>query len=133
MIIWNDKKFHNVLLRLNLLLLLFSHSVVSNSLWPHGLQHTRPPCPSLSPGACFNSCPLSRWCHLIIASSVIPLSSYLQSFAALGAFIMSQLFSSGGQSIGASASVLPMNRIDGKHIHLLLAFRRIYVECWTYP
>ena len=92
-----------------LLLLLFSCLVMSNSLKPHGL-HTRLPCPS-SPEGCSNSCPLSWWCHLPISSSVIPLSSCLQSFPASGFFLMSQLFSSGGQSIRASvsASVLPMN------------------------
>ena len=90
---------------------LFSFSGVSNSLWPHGLQHTRPPCPSPSPGACSNSCPLSQWCHPTILSSVIPFSSCLQSLPASGSFPMSQLFISGGQSIGASASasVLLMN------------------------
>ena len=93
------------------LLLLFSCLVLSDSLWPHELQHASLPCPSLSPRACSNSWPLSRWCHPTIASSVIPFSSCLQSFPASGSFPMSQLFSSGGQSIGASvsASVLPMN------------------------
>ena len=88
-----------------------SYSVVSNSLQPHGLQHARLPCPSPTPGACSNSCPLSQWYHPTISSSVIPLSSYLQSFPASGSFQMSQFFSWGGQSIGAStsASVLPMN------------------------
>ena len=90
----------------------FSHSVVSNSLWPHGLQHARPPCPSPTPGACSNSCPLSRWCHPTISSSVVPFSSRLQSFPASGSFQMNQLFTSGGQSIGvlASASVLPQRQ-----------------------
>ena len=92
-----------------ILFLLFSCSVVSNSLWPHGLQHARLPCPSPTPGVCSNSCPLSQWCHPTISSSVIPLSSYPQSFPASGSFPMSWLFASGGQSIGASASVLPMN------------------------
>ena len=84
---------------------------MSDSLRPHGLQHTRLPCPSLSPGACSNSCPLSRWCHPTILSSVVPFSSCVQSFPASGSFLMSQLFPSGGQRIGASAweSVLPMN------------------------
>ena len=78
---------------------------------PHGLQHTRLPCPSLAPGAYSNSCPLCRWCHLTISSSVIPFSSSLQSFPASGSFPMSQFFASGGHSIGvsASAAVLPMN------------------------
>ena len=90
----------------------FSHSVVSDSLWPHGLQHTRPPCPS--PRVCSNSCPLSWWCHPTISSSVIPFSSSPQSLPASGSFQMSQLFVSGGQSIGVSAStsVLPMNTQD---------------------
>ena len=97
-----------------LLLLLFSRSVMSDSLWPHGLQHTRPPCPSPSPGACSNSCPLSQWCHPTILSSVVPFSSCLQSFSATGFFLMSRLFAADGQSIGASASasVLPMNIQD---------------------
>ena len=84
--------------------------IVSDSLWPHGLQHTRLPCPPLSPGACSNSCQLSQWCHPIISSSVVPFSC-LQSFPASGSFPMSQFFASGGQSIGASASasVLPLN------------------------
>ena len=89
--------------------LLFSHSVVSDSLRPHG--HAKPPCPSPSPKACSNSCPLSWWCHPTISSSVIPFSSCLQSFPASGSFPMSWLFTSGGQKIGASASasVFPMN------------------------
>ena len=92
----------------------FSHPVVSYSLWPHGLQHTRLPSPSPTPGAYLNSCPWSRWCHPAISSSVIPFSSCLQSFLALGFFPMSQFFSSGGQNIGvsASASVLPVNIQD---------------------
>ena len=96
------------------LLLLFSCSVVSNSLWPHGLQHARLPGPSPTPGACSNSCPSRCWCHPTILSSVVPLSSCLQSFPASGSFQMSQFFASGGQSIGvsASASVLPMNIQD---------------------
>ena len=89
----------------------FSCSVVSNSLWPHGPQHARSPCPSPTPGVYPNSCPLSWWCHPISSSSVVPFSSHLQSFPASGSFQMSQLFISGGQSIGVSTStsVLPMN------------------------
>ena len=87
----------------------FSHSVMSDSLWPHGLQHARLPCPSPTPRACSNSCPLSRWCHPTISSPVVPFSSWLQSFPASGSFLMSWLFTSGGHSIGASASVLPVN------------------------
>ena len=87
---------------------------MSDSLRPHGLQHTRLPCPSPSPRAYSHSCPLSRWCHPTISSSVIPFSSCLQSFPASGSFPVSQFFTSGGQSIGisASASVLPMNIQD---------------------
>ena len=87
---------------------------MSGSLWPHGLQHARLPCPLPSPGACSNSCPLSWWCHPTILSSVIPFSSCHQSFPASGSFLMSQLFASGGQNTGAltSASVLPMNIQD---------------------
>ena len=89
-------------------------SVVSGSLQPHGLQHTRPPCPSTTPRLYSNSCPLSQWCQLTISSSVVPFSSCLQSFPASGSFQMSQFFASGGKSIGASASasVLPMNIQD---------------------
>ena len=89
--------------------LLFCHSVMSNSLWPYGLQHARLPSPSLSPSVCSSSCPLSRWCHPTILSSVIPFSSCLQYFPASGSFPVSHFFASGGQSIGTSASVLPMN------------------------
>ena len=92
----------------------FSSSVVSNSLWPHGLQHTRPPCPSPTPGVYSNSCPLSRLCHQTISSSVVPFSFYLQSFPKSQSFPVSQFFASGGQSIrvSPSASVLPMNIQD---------------------
>ena len=96
---------------LSVCLVLFSHSVMSLSLRPHGLQHARLPCPSPTPRAYSNSCPLSQWCHPSISSSVIPLSSCCQSFPASGAFPVSQVFSSGGQSTGVSvsASVLPVN------------------------
>ena len=92
----------------------FSCSVVSDSLWPCGLQHTRLPCPSPSSGVCSNSCPLSQRCHPTISSSVILFSSCLQSFPASESFPVSQFFALGGQSIGAStsASVLPMNIQD---------------------
>jgi len=92
----------------------FSRSVMSDSLQPHGLQHTRPPCPSPTPRDYSNSCPLSWWYHPTISSSVIPFSSCLQSFPASESFQMSQFFTSGVQSIGASAStsVLPMNPQD---------------------
>ena len=92
----------------------FSHSVMSDSLQLHGLQHTRPPCPSPTPGVYSNSCPLSWGYHPTISSSVIPFSSCLQSFPASGSFPVSQFFTSGGQSIGVSASksILPMNTQD---------------------
>ena len=92
-------------------LLLFSPSVVSGSLWPHGRQHARLPCPSPTPGVCSNSCPLSRWYHPTISSSVVSFSFCPQSFPASESFPVSQLFESGGQSIGASAaaSVLLMS------------------------
>ena len=92
----------------------FSCSVVSESLWPDGLQHARLPCPSPTPGAYSNSCPSSQWGDPIISYSVIPFSSHLQSFPASGSFPMSELLASGDQSIGASAlaSVLPMNIQD---------------------
>ena len=92
----------------------FSRSVVSDSLWPHELQHARPPCPSPTPGVYPNSCPLSWWCHPAISSSVVPFSSCPQFLPASGSFPMSQLFTWGGQSIrvSASASVLPMNTQD---------------------
>ena len=92
----------------------FSHSVTSDSMQPHELQHARPPCPSPTPRVPPNPCPLSCWCHPIISSSVIPFSSCSQSFPASGSFQMSQLFASGGQSIAvlASTSVLPVNTQD---------------------
>ena len=88
----------------------FSSSVMSDCLWHHGLQHTRPPCASPTPGAYSNSCPLSQWCHLTISSSGIPFSSHLQSSPASGSFQMSLFFASGGQSLGvsATASILTM-------------------------
>ena len=92
----------------------FSCSVMSDSLPPHGLQHARLPCPSPAPRSCSNSCPLSQWCHPATSSSVVPFSFYLQPFPASGSFQKSQFFTSGGQSIGvsASASVLPVNIQD---------------------
>ena len=92
----------------------FSHSVVSDSLWPHGLQHARPLCPLPTPRAYSNSCPLSQWCHPTISSSVVPFSSCLQSFPESGSFRMVQFSASGGQSIGVSASVsvFPMHIQD---------------------
>ena len=95
-------------------LLLLSCLVVSDSLWPHGLQHARLPCPSPSPGACLNSCSLSQWCHSTISFSAIPFFLLPSIFPSVRSFLMSWLFTSGGQSIGASASapVLPMNIQD---------------------
>ena len=102
-----------ILLMKGFLRLLFSCSVLSNSLLPYWLQHARHPCPSPSPGACSNSCPFSRWWHPTISSSVSPFS-FLQSFPASGSFPKSLLFTSDGQSIGASASapVLPVTIQD---------------------
>ena len=93
------------------MLLLFSCSTLSDSLWPHGLQHARLPYPSSSPGACSNACALSRWCHPTVSSSVVPFSSCLHSFSASGSFPVSQIFELEGESTRASvsASVLPVN------------------------
>ena len=104
------KKF----LGLNLPSVQFSRSVMSNSLWPHGLQHARLPCPSPTPRVYSNSCPSSQWCHPTISTSVVPFSSCLQSFPASGSFPISQFFTLGGQNIrtSASPSVLPMNSQD---------------------
>ena len=103
-----------VILLHTLLSVQLSCSVVSKSLWPHGLQHARLLCSSPTPRACSHSCPLSRWCHPTISSSVVPFSSCLQCFPASGSFLRSQFFTSGGQSfeVSASASVLPMNIQD---------------------
>ena len=93
---------------------MFHYYIVSDSLWPHGLQQTRLHCSSPSPGVCSDSCPLSQWCYPTILSSVVPFSSRLQSFPASGSFPVNWLSASGGQSVGvsASASVLPMNIQD---------------------
>ena len=101
----------------------FSRSVLSDSLRPHGPQHTRPPSPSTTPGVYSSSCPLSQWCHPTISSSVVPFSSCPQSLPASGSFQMSQLFESGSQNIGvtASASVLPMNIQDWFHLGWTIA------------
>ena len=102
----------------------FSCSVVSDSLWPPGLQHTRLPCPSPPPGAYSNSCPLRRWCHPTISSSVLPFSSRLQSFPAWGSFLMSRFFTSGGQSTGSSSfSISPSNEYSG-----LISFRMDWLD-----
>ena len=112
-LICNDRKQVSVCLGM-ISSVQFSCSFVSESLRLNGLQHARLLCPSPTPGAHSNSCPLSQWCHPTISSSVIPFSSHLQSFPASGSFQMNQFFTSGGQSIGvsASASVLPMNTQD---------------------
>ena len=101
----------------------FSHSVISDSLQPHGLQHARPPCPSPTPGIYSNSCPSSWWCHPTISSSVISFSSCLQSFPASGSFQMSQLFTSGGQRIYFSFSISPFSEHPG-----LISFRMDWLD-----
>ena len=117
----------------------FSRSVVSDSLWPHGLQHARLPCPSLLPGVCSNSCLLCWWCHPTLSSSVTAFSSCPQSFPASGSFQMSQLFASGGQSIGVSAStsVLPMNIQGwfplGRPGLISMQSKRLSTPVWSSP
>ena len=101
--IWNDLTSNSVQ---------FSHSVVSDSLWPHGLQRARLPCPSPTPRVCSNSCPSHRWCHPTISSSVAPFSSHLQSFPASGSFPMSQFFTSGGLLIPSLISSLARTEQD---------------------
>ena len=102
----------------------FSHSVMSDSLWPHELQHTRHPCPSPTPGVHSNSRTLSQWCHPIISSSIIPFSCCLQSFPASGFFPMSQFFTWGGQSIGVfSFSISPSKEHPG-----LISFRMDWLD-----
>ena len=101
----------------------FSYSVMSSSLRPHGLQHTRLPCPSPTPGAYSNSCPWCQWWHPTISSSVIPFSSCLQSFPASGSFTMSRFFTSGAQSIGFSFSISPSNEYLG-----LISFRMVCLD-----
>ena len=106
---------------------IFQFSSVTQScptLWPRGLRHARPPCPSPTLGVNSNSCPLSRWCHPTISSSVIPFSSHLQSFPASGSLRMDQFFASGGQSIGVSASTSsPSNEHSG-----LISFRMDWLD-----
>ena len=125
-IIWKSKEFVIFLKNTNHLLYIYIHtwyfqvliqficSVMSDFLWPHGLQHARLPCPTPTPGACSNSRPSTQWCLPTISSSVVSFSFCLQSFSASGSFSMSQFFTSGGQSIGVlpSASVLPVNIQD---------------------
>ena len=107
--------------------LLFSHSVMSDSLVHHGLQHTRLHCPSPSPGVCSNSCPLSQWCYPTISFSVVPFSSWLQSSPTTGSFLMSRSFASGGQNIGVSASA--SNGLDG-WISIQWIFRVNFLWDW---
>ena len=111
---YNNQAICITYLNTELISVQFSHSVVSDSLWPHELQHARPPCPSPTPGVHANSCPSSRWCHPAISSSLVPFSSCPQSLPASESFPMSQLFTWGGQSTGVSAlaSVLPKNTQD---------------------
>ena len=111
----------------------FSHSVMSDSLGPHGLQYTRPPYPSPTPRVYSNSCPVSQWCHPIISSFLVPFCSHLQSFPASGSFQMSQFFTSGGQSIAvpASASVLPMNIQENKVCHCFHCFPISAMKGWN--
>ena len=119
---------------------------MSDSLWPRGLHHARPPCPLPTPRTYSNSCPLSQWCHPTISSSVVPFSSCLQSSPASGSFQMSQFFTSGGQSIGVSAStsVLPMNTrgwfplgwtgwisLQSRSEVKSLSHGRLFVTLWT--
>ena len=116
----------------------FSHSVVSDSLRPHEAQHTRPACPSPTPGVHPDSCPSSQWCHPAISSSVFPFSSCPQSLPASGSFPMSQLFAWGGQSIGVSAlaSVLPMNTQDWSPLEwtglISLQYRHLIFSCYSF-
>ena len=111
---------------------------MSDSLQAHGLQHAKVPCPSLSPRVCSNSCPLTRWCHPTISSSVIPFSSCLQSFPASGSFPVSWLLASGDQSTGASASasVFPMNIQGWFPLELITQFTQwltSFQSCFNYP
>ena len=109
----------------------FSCSVVSNSLRPHELQHTRPPCPSPTPGVYSNSCPSSRWCHPAVSSSVVPFSSCPQSLPASGSFPIIQLFAWGGQSIGVSASVSVLPMIKSRLLEWLHSSALKIIELYT--
>ena len=107
----------------------FSPSVMSDPLWCHEPQHARPPCPSPTPGVCSNSCPSSWWCHPTISSSVFPFSSCLQCFPASRSFLMSQFFTSGGQSIGALASASsPSNEYSGPILFRIYWFDLLTVQ-----
>ena len=111
--------------------LLFGCPVMSGSLWPHGLQHTRLPCPSLTPRVCSVSCPLSQWSHPTISSSVTPFPSWPQSFPASKSFPMSQLFSSGAQRMGASGSVLKglMECVLQWNSHCIYGCEHTHTQC----
>ena len=114
---WKERREKNLLVYISFSSVQFSHSVVSTSLRPHGLQHARPPCPSPTPGVYSDSCPLSQWYHPSISSSVVPFSSCPQSLPASESFPMSQLFAWGGQSTGVSASASafsPSNEYSGQ-------------------
>ena len=112
---------------LSLNIVSFNHSFMSDSLRPHESQHARPPCPSPTPGVHSNSCPSSQWCHPVISSSVVPFSSCLQSLPASECFPMSQLFASGGQNIGVSASAsVPSKKHPG-----LISFRMDWLDLLT--
>ena len=108
-----------------------SPSVGSYFLWPHGLQHARLPCPSLSPRACLNACPLSRWCHPTISSSIVLFSSCLQSFPAPGFFPMNQFFPSDGQNIGASASEISPSNEYLRPISFIIDWFDLLAVQWT--
>ena len=141
---WHESVLETLKYYANIKLLLFSRSVMADSLRPHGLQQARLPCPSLSPRICSNSCPLSQWCPPTISSSVAPFSSCPQSFPTSGSFPMSRLFASGGQRIraSASASVLPMNilgwfplELTGLISMLSKGLSRVFFSTiiWKYP
>ena len=116
-----------LLIKCNISSVQFGRSVMSDFLWPHGLQHARLCCLPPTPGACSNWCPSSRWCHPTISCSVSPFSSCLQSFPASGSFPMSQCFTSGGQSIGASASASVSNKYSG-----LISFKIDWLDLEVY-
>ena len=130
--LFKSKRYFEVVFAMNmgkgLYISQFSHSVVSDSLRLHGLQDARLPFPSSTIGACSNSRPLSQWCHPTISSCVVPFSSCLQCFPASGSFLMSQFFSSGDQSIGASESILPMNIQDWFPLGLIYIYIGLYIH-----
>ena len=113
------------------LVVVVQHSIMSNSLWHHKLQHTRLPCPPLSPGVCSQSCPLSQWCHPTISSSVTPISSCLQSFPASRSFPLSQLFASGSQSVAVGQTLRHLCD-NFKNSNLAKSFRRRGERVWCW-